>query len=50
MSANRYTRILERIFFAHFKKGATSVPFIREEIESAAADLDTYRIIQTARG
>lgn len=39
MAANRYTRILERIFFAHHKKGAAAVPFRREEIEDAAAAL-----------
>lgn len=39
MAANRYTRILERIFFAHHKKGATNVAFRREEIEEAATAL-----------
>lgn len=39
MAANRYTQILERIFFAHYKNGLTSVAFVREEIETAAADL-----------
>ncbi len=40
MTANRYTKILERIFFAHFKPGAKSVSFLREEIEIAAKDLN----------
>lgn len=40
MSANRYTQILERIFFAHFRAGDTSVSFMREEIEIAASDLE----------
>ena len=39
MAANRYTQILVRIFFAHYKNGLTSVAFVREEIETAAADL-----------
>lgn len=39
MSANRYTLILERIFFAHYHKGDTVVSFVREEIEKAAAKL-----------
>ena len=39
MAANRYTRILERIFFANYKEGEESVYFLREEIESAATDL-----------
>ena len=40
MSANRYTQIIESIFFAHYKKGAAAVPFRREEIEDAADSLD----------
>jgi hypothetical protein len=36
MATNRYSQILEKIFFDHFQKGATSVRFVREEIESAA--------------
>lgn len=40
MSANRYTQILERIFFTHYKKGAVTVAFRREEIEDAASALD----------
>ncbi len=39
MPANRYSRILERIFFSHYKKGSVSVAFLREEIETAATDL-----------
>lgn len=39
MANNRYTKILERIFFANYKKGLTKVPFRREEIEKAAGYL-----------
>jgi len=39
MAANRYSRILEHIFVAHFKRGATRIPFRREEIEDAATAL-----------
>ena len=35
--ANRYSQILEKIFFAHHTPGATSFTFVRGEIESAAA-------------
>lgn len=38
--ANRYSRIIEKIFLKHFKKGATEVPFNREEIEKMAAQFD----------
>ncbi len=38
MSNNRYTQILEKIFFAHYKKGDSSVAFSRNEIESTAAE------------
>jgi hypothetical protein len=37
--ANRYTRIIERLFFDHFTVGATSVAFDRREIEPIARDL-----------
>lgn len=39
MTPNRYTQILERIFFAHYHAGDDVVAFAREEIESAAAEL-----------
>lgn len=40
MSAqNRYTRILEQIFFAHFEGGADQVEFEREEISAVAREL-----------
>jgi hypothetical protein len=39
MSANRYTQILEKIFFAHYQAGMEVVPFARDEIEKAAAEL-----------
>ena len=39
MAPNRYTQILEKIFFANYQPGMTSVSFAREEIESAAAEL-----------
>ncbi|MBE7493308.1 MAG: endonuclease [Verrucomicrobiaceae bacterium] len=39
MTPNRYTQILEKIFFAHYKKGDLFVSFAREEIEHAAAEL-----------
>ncbi len=39
MKANRYTQILERIFFDHYTKGATEVPFVREEIKRVASEL-----------
>lgn len=36
---NRYQALVERIFFAHYKKGAREIPFVRAEIEQAATDL-----------
>jgi len=39
MTSNRYTQILEKIFFAHYKKGDVVVSFAREEIEHAATEL-----------
>lgn len=36
---NRYQALVERIFFAHYKKGSREIPFIRAEIEQAATDL-----------
>lgn len=38
-SPNRYSQIIEQVFFAHFKKGATEVEFERHEIEEHAAKL-----------
>jgi len=40
MTANRYSQILERVFFSHYKKGAVSLAFVREEIETAAKALE----------
>jgi hypothetical protein len=37
--ANRYTAIIERLFFNNFKKGSGEVSFVREEIEIIAAKL-----------
>lgn len=37
--ANRYSRLIEHIFEAHYKPGATVVPFERDELSTAAADL-----------
>ena len=37
---NRYKVLIERIFFNHWKKGATEFEFEREEIESVAKELD----------
>jgi hypothetical protein len=39
MTPNRYTQILEKIFFAHYIEGDQQVSFAREEIEHAAAEL-----------
>jgi hypothetical protein len=39
MTPNRYTQILEKIFFAHYKTGDEVVTFVREEIEEAASAL-----------
>lgn len=38
-SPNRYMQIIERIFFNHYKKGATEVCFERKEIEIVAKEL-----------
>ncbi len=35
-AANRYSQLIEAIFFAHFKKGKTEFEFSREEIEHHA--------------
>lgn len=34
---NRYSKIIEKVFLKHYKKGETQVPFVREEIEKTAA-------------
>ena len=36
---NRYSRIIERIFFKYFKARITEIPFKRSDIEEAAAEL-----------
>lgn len=38
-TANRYSRIIERIFFAHFEEGSREVTFDREEIVAGATEL-----------
>jgi hypothetical protein len=37
--ANRYSKLIEAIFFAHYRKGTTDFTFQREEIERHAAEL-----------
>src|SRR5437879_1980380 len=39
MPGNRYEQIIERIFFAHYKRGSTEVTFDREEIPEVANKL-----------
>jgi hypothetical protein len=41
---NRYQALIERIFFAHYKKGATEFQFLREELEEGAAALGFRRV------
>jgi hypothetical protein len=36
---NRYTQIIERIFFQHYREGSTEAVFSREEIEKVAKEL-----------
>src|SRR5690606_33089385 len=36
---NRYEAIIEKVFFAHYKQGATEVEFSREELETYANEL-----------
>ena len=36
---NRYTRIIERIFFDHYTEGATEVSFDREDITRVAVEM-----------
>ena len=38
--ANRYARIIGRIFLSHFKSGVTEVPFEREDIVRIAKELN----------
>lgn len=38
-NANRYSQIIERIFFNHYEEGAKEVRFERTEIEAVAAEL-----------
>lgn len=38
-TANRYSQIIEQLFFAHYKEGASKVCFAREEIEPIARKL-----------
>jgi hypothetical protein len=37
--SNRYTKLIERIFLTHSKKGADEINFQREDIVSAAKEL-----------
>jgi hypothetical protein len=37
---NRYKTLMEKIFFDGYTEGATEVPFIRTQIETAASDLN----------
>jgi hypothetical protein len=36
---NRYTQIIEKIFFKHYKEGVSEVPFEREDINRVAREL-----------
>ena len=38
-SANRYQKLVEKIFFDNFEEGAEEIPFVREDLESAASNL-----------
>jgi len=37
---NRYRALIEKIFFDHYREGATALDFTRQEIKDAASDLD----------
>jgi hypothetical protein len=37
---NRYSQIIERIFFSHYKEGTKEVQFHRTELEAVAAELN----------
>lgn len=39
-AANRYRVLIEKLFFAHWSEGETEFEFVREEIETIAADLE----------
>ena len=39
MKPNRYSQILEKVFFSHFRPGDSEVLFAREEMEQTALDL-----------
>ncbi|QQG35171.1 MAG: endonuclease [Micavibrio aeruginosavorus] len=39
ISTNRYSAIIESVFFDHWKKGVTEFEFVRDEIEVAASKL-----------
>jgi len=41
-SKNRYTRLIEHIFFAHFSDGDTEIIFKRDELVSAASELKIH--------
>jgi len=38
-ASNRYLQLIETIFFRYYKKGKTKVPFVREDLETTAAEL-----------
>jgi len=40
---NRYSQLIERVFFAHYTEGAREISFTRQEIIDAAADLGIGR-------
>jgi len=39
-ATNRYIQLIERIFFKYYKEGMTEIPFVREDLETAAAELN----------
>jgi len=41
---NRYQALIERIFFVHYKEGATEFQFVRDELEDGAAALGFARV------
>ena len=42
--SNRYKAIIDRVFFTHYKEGATEFQFLREEIEEGSAALGFPRV------
>jgi len=38
-SNNRYIQLIETVFFKYYKKGKVKVPFVREDLETTAAEL-----------